>query len=138
MILLDTNIISEMMRQEPNQTVACWMDNQKLSDLFLCTITLAEIHYGLNVLPLGKRRHQLETRFSEAVSALFHNRMLVFDESAAHLYGVLMSERRALGQPMHLLDGQIAAIARANTLSLATRNTRDFKHCGLTLVNPFE
>ena len=106
--------------------------------LFLSTITIAEIAYGLAVLPDGRRRRTLAERFDRFVADGFEQRVLDFDRRAALDYGEVMSRRRAMGRPLAALDGQIAAVARANHLAVATRNVRDFEHCGIDLVNPFE
>ncbi len=137
MIILDTNIISEVMKPSPNPTVLAWFNQQKTSSLYLTTITIAEIRYGIQSLPHGKRSLLLTEGFNALVSAAFESRILVFDEAAANQYGEVMGIRKEIGHPLDSLDGQIIAIARANTSAVATRNTRDFDHCGLTLINPF-
>lgn len=137
MIILDTNVISELMKSEPNQQVIAWLDQQDPVTLFTTSITVAEIVYGLDVLPSGKRRDYLEAAFNQVLIDAFKHRVLIFDESAAHVYGKLMENRKTLGKPLSVLDGQIAAIARANQMRLATRNTRDFFDCELNLINPF-
>ena len=138
MILLDTNVVSEVMAPKPKESVLDWLNSQRTEALYLSTITIAEISYGLHVLPAGKRRQMLEGRFDLFIGSGFAQRVLSFDERAARLYGELMSQRRKLGRPMSILDGQIAAIARANRFAVATRNVRDFERCGLEIVNPFE
>lgn len=138
MILLDTNIISEMMKPIPNAKVVAWLNAQKSTYLFVSTITIAEISYGLNALPKGKRRQQLEDAFNKVISIGFKHRVLSFDISATYLYGKIMANRKAIGRPLSVPDGQIAAIADAQDFTLATRNHRDFVDCGLPLVNPFE
>jgi len=138
MILLDTNIISEMMKAAPSVQVLKWMNQQKSVQLAISTITIAEIEYGINVLPDGKRRRYLEKAFSQTVNESFKHRIFSFDESAAVLYGKWMGKRKNSGRPASLLDGQIAAVALANKMTLATRNIRDFENSGLKLVNPFE
>lgn len=138
MILLDTNIISEMMKPIPDSNVLRWMDRQEVTQLFICTITIAEISYGLNVLPEGNRRSLLEKAFNKAILEAFTTRILTFDDSAAHYYGKIMGHRKILGQPLGVPDGQIAAIARSHGAVMATRNIKDFKNCELQLINPFE
>ena len=138
MILIDTNIISEMMKPAPNANVLDWIDQQEVAKLFISTITLAEISYGLNVLPTGKRRESLEFAFNKAILEAFTGRILSFEESAAYHYGKIMGHRKKLGKPLGVPDGQIAAIALVNNAVLATRNTRDFLRCGIKLINPFE
>jgi predicted nucleic acid-binding protein len=137
MIIVDTNIISEMMKPSPSTNVMAWFDRQEVTQLFVTTITIAEISYGINVLPNGNRRDLLENAFDKALRAAFEHRILSFDENSAHLYGKIMSRRKALGQPLSIPDGQIAAIASANSCSVATRNTNDFTECGVDLINPF-
>jgi predicted nucleic acid-binding protein len=137
MILLDTNIISEMMKPVPNVIVMSWIGRQDILQMFISTITIAEISYGLNVLPQGIR-NGLEEAFNKAIAEAFTGRLLVFDESAAHHYGKIMSYRKELGKPLGVPDGQIAAIARAHGAAMATRNLRDFMDCGLQLINPFK
>ena len=138
MILLDTNIISEMMRTSPSTNVIKWINHQEATQLFLTSITIAEITYGICALPTGNRREQLENAFNQATEEAFKHRILSFDEAAGHCYGKLMAKRKELGRPMSILDGQIAAIAIAKSMNLATRNLRDFFDCGLNLINPFE
>lgn len=138
MILLDTNIISEMMKQSPNQAVMSWIEEQEATQLFVSSVTIAEILYGLYVLPKGKRRSALEEAFNRAIKLAFKHRVLFFDETSAHHYGELMSRRKELGRPMSILDGQIAAIALTSGTALATRNIRDFSDCELDLINPFK
>jgi predicted nucleic acid-binding protein len=138
MILIDTNILSAAMAPSPPKSVIDWLNQQETNDLCLSTITVAEISYGLSVQPLGRRRRDLADRFEAFVSRGFEQRILSFDEPAARLYGEIMGHRKELGRPMSTLDGQIASIARAHHLVLATRNTRDFQECGLELENPFK
>lgn len=138
MILLDTNIISELMKPFPNATVMNWIDRQEILQLFMSAITIAEISYRLNVLPQGNRRNGLENAFTKATAEAFSGRLLVFDETAAHHYGKIMSYQKELGKPLGVPDGQIAAIARAHGAAMATRNIRNFTDCGLQMINPFE
>ena len=137
MILLDTNVISAVMMPAPQEVVLQWLNDQETVGLYLSSITLAEIGYGLSVLPDGRRRRSLEDRFARFVAEGFEQRILSFDEKAALLYGKIMGHRKQLGRPLGILDGQIASIARANHLAVATRNTRDFDECALELINPF-
>ncbi len=138
MIILDTNIISELMKTAPDPRVITWIDQQDAMALFTTSITIAEIMYGLGVLPDSRRRILLKEAFDRVLTRAFKHRILVFDEAAAHFYGQLMGHRKTIGHPLGVLDGQIAAMTRANQMSLATRNTRDFSDCELTLINPFE
>ena len=138
MIILDTNVVAEMMKATPTPPVVAWLNDRDASALFLTTITLGEIAYGLRALPLGKRRRQLEEGFEWLVAEAFAGRILPFDEPAAHRYGEVMARRKEIGRPLAVLDGQIASIARANGCAVATRNVRDFVGCGIEIVNPFE
>ena len=138
MIILDTNIVSELMKVSPEQQVVSWMDEQDAMTLFITSITVAEISYGLSALVVSKRRNYLEDAFEHLLVEGFMHRILDFDQSAAHMYGHLMAHRKNLGRPFSIPDGQIAAITRVKQMSLATRNTCDFLDCDLTLINPFE
>ncbi|WP_159818042.1 type II toxin-antitoxin system VapC family toxin [Colwellia sp. 20A7] len=138
MIILDTNIVSEFMTSPPASSVLNWLNHQKVSSLYLTSITVAEINYGLGIMPNGKRKKLLEERFKLFVDSAFKQRILSFDENAAILYGDLMAEKRKIGKPMSCFDGQIAAIARLHSYSIATRNIKDFTHCQLDLINPFD
>lgn len=138
MIILDTNIISEMMRQSPSPKVVDWIDQQDIGDLYITAITIAEISYGINVLPNGKRRQLLEDKFHKTIASAFKYRVCFFDEASAYLYGKLMGLRKERGRPLSILDGQIAAIALSQEASVATRNEVDFQECGVELINPFQ
>ena len=138
MIIIDTNIVSEMMKPSPETTVLNWFNNQETNSLYLTIISIAEIRYGIRALPYGKRSRLLAEGFNTLVEIAFENRILNFDETAAYQYGEVMSKRKEMGRPLDSLDGQIIAIAKANICAVATRNTRDFEHCGLTLINPFQ
>ena len=138
MILLDTNVVSEVMKTRPAEAVVAWLNGQDSEKLYISAITVGEIAYGLRILPDGKRRSGLRERFEKFVALAFDQRVLAYDESAARIYGELMGDRRELGLPMSVPDGQIAAIARFNHLAVATRNVLDFKHCGIDVLNPFE
>lgn len=135
--LVDTNVISEVMKVAPSERVIDWLDQKPTTSLHIPTIAIGEIEYGLQSLPAGKRRTSLKAKFERFVSLAFAQRVLSYDEVAAHAYGELMSHRRELGRPMSIADGQIAAIALTRGLTVATRNTRDFEDCGVELTNPF-
>jgi predicted nucleic acid-binding protein len=138
MILLDTNIISEMMKPNPAVNVSTWLDQQEIIQLFITTITIAEISYGLAALPNGQRRTFLEEAFNKAILEAFKYRILNFDEPAAHLYGRIMGQRKKQGRPLSIPDGQILAIACSQKSLIATRNIQDFIDSGADLINPFE
>jgi predicted nucleic acid-binding protein len=138
MILLDTNVISAVMSPRPPVTVLTWLNHNESETLFLSTITIAEIMYGLRAMPEGKRQVALSCRFDEFLERGFRHRILDFDLDAAAEFAEIMANRRRMGRPMSLPDGQIAAIARAHGMAAATRNVRDFESCGIKIINPFE
>ena len=137
MIILDTNVVSEFMTSPPADPVLNWLNAQDTTLLYLSTITIAEIGFGLSVMPAGKRRRLLSERFEQFVATAFDQRILSFDEDAARIYGEILCHRREIGPPMSTLDGQIAAIARSRDFGVATRNVKDFEECQIVLVNPF-
>lgn len=137
MIVLDTNIISELMKPIASQDVVTWLNQQTSEQLYTTSISLAEIHYGIQVLSNGKRQRDLIQRFKHVIDLCFTHRILNFDSNAAVNYGKLMAYRRQCGKPMNLADGQIAAITLTHRYSLATHNVKDFTDCGLTLIDPF-
>ena len=138
MILLDTNVVSEVMKARPAEAVLAWLNSQESEKLYVSAITIGEITYGLRILPDGKRRSGLRERFEQFIGQGFDQRVLAYDESAARLYGELMGDRKELGRPTSVPDGQIAAIARRDRLAVATRNVLDFENCGIDVTNPFE
>lgn len=138
MILLDTNVVSEIMKIAPSANVLKWLNDQSSSAVHVSAVTVGEIEYGLRILADGRRRLQLKEKFEQFIALAFAQRVLGYDEAAARLYGEIMGWRKELGRPMSVPDGQIAAIARCHGLSVATRNTGDFQECGVDLVNPFD
>lgn len=138
MIVIDTNVLSEMMRPSPSLKVVEWLNEQDTSTLYLTSIALGEIEYGLQILPSGNRRQMLHARFEEFITKAFKSRILPYDALATQTYGSIMANQRALGRPMAICDGQIAAITKINNFHLSTRNTKDFKDCDIDLINPFD
>lgn len=138
MKILDTNVVSELMRAEPEAKVARWVGAQAIGSLGVSVITLAEIGRGLKRLPEGRRRNGLERRFSEFVEMGFRGRVFAFDEAAADRYGELAARREAAGLHVDAVDMMIAAIAKVAGAAVVTRNTGDFEGCGIELVNPWE
>lgn len=138
MIILDTNVLSEFMRAVPDSVVMDWIGQQKTSEIFVTTITQAEMYYGLALLPVGKRRSEMERAVRQMFEQDFQERILTFDSAAALEYAGLASFRRQIGKPIAQADAQIAAIALAQRAILATRNIADFCDCQLTLVNPWQ
>lgn len=136
MILLDTNVLSESMRIEPDARLIDWMDRQRASNLFLSAVSVDEITFGIEVLPSGRRRNRLRRVFSDIADA-FDARILAFDDAAARESAGIRAHRQRIGRPMSLADSQIAGIARSNDLSLATLNARDFEDIDLPLVAPY-
>lgn len=137
MIVIDTNIISEIMRPQPDDSVITWLDQQDTSTLYVTTISIAEIRYGLEILPEGGRKQRMTHQFNAYIKHAFEARVLDFTLDAANQYAAFMAYRRKVGLPMSMADGQIAAIASVYHFAVATRNTKDFAECGLTLMNPF-
>ncbi|MGC9292191.1 MAG: type II toxin-antitoxin system VapC family toxin [Acidobacteriaceae bacterium] len=137
MIVLDTIVLSELMRPQPAPEVVNWLDLQPRPQLAVTAITEAEIFYGLEMLPAGKRRDHLIAAASAMFAEDFEGRSLAFDGGAALLYANIASSRRAKGRPISQADAQIAAIVRHNKAALATRNITDFEACGIQLVDPW-
>lgn len=137
MTILDTNVVSEMMRPSPEPLVLHWFAGLSAEDTHITSITVAEILLGIELLPTGKRRDVLRAG-AERTLAVFTGHVLAFDNKAAHAFSLVSSARRRQGRPMSAFDAQIAAIARANGATLATRNTADFEGCGVKLINPWE
>ena len=137
MILLDTNILSELMRPAPDPAVEQWLAAQPDASVFISAITEAELRYGAALLPSGKRRTALTAEIEGMLEEDFGGRILPFDSLAAQAFAVLASERRQAGKPIAQADAQIAAIARSRGASLATRNATDFESCGVEIVNPW-
>ncbi|MBV9556773.1 MAG: type II toxin-antitoxin system VapC family toxin [Pseudolabrys sp.] len=137
MIVLDTNIISELMRPEPNARVLAWMTEQPMAGLFTTALTQAEIFYGLAMLPKGRRRDNLLAAAQPMFEVDLAGRVLPFDTDAAWAYPDIAAGRKRAGQPINQIDAQIAAIVRSRGARLATRNLGDFAHCGISVVNPW-
>jgi len=135
-ILLDTNIISESMRVEPDARMITWMDRQRASNLFLSAITIDEIAFGIEVLPSGRRKDHLVRVFSDIAGA-FEGRIKPFDAGAARQSAKYRALRQRMGRPMSLADSQIAGIAKSNAFSLATMNDRDFESLDLSVIAPY-
>ena len=138
MIVLDTNIISALMQPQPNDKVIAWLDIQQPRDLYLPSIVIAEIRYGLQRMPVGVRQAALSQQFLLLVNSLFADRILPFGQHEAEAYAVLRAARESMGRPMSMGDAQIAAIAHVHHYAVATRNIKDFEGCGIGLINPFE
>jgi predicted nucleic acid-binding protein len=137
MILLDTNVVSELMRPAPSEAVLAWFAAQDAADLYLSAIAEAELRRGAAMLPAGKRRDQLLVVMDAMIAEDFAGRILPFDSAAAQAFALVFLERRAAGRPISFADCQIAAIARARQAAIATRNTADFADCGIAVIDPW-
>lgn len=137
MIILDTNVLSELMRASPSETVVHWVAAQPASGFYITSITQAEILHGILLLPSGKRRAALQAAAESMFAAEFDGRILAFDSAASHPYASIAAERRQAGRPISQFDAQIAAIARSSRATLATRNVGDFEGCGVKIVDPW-
>ncbi len=137
MIVLDTNVVSALMRDEPDPAVVEWLDSLPPESIWTNSVTVFEIRLGLEILAAGKRRRQLEEAFAKALEKDFEGRVLPFDQSAAQAAGRIAAERRRAGRTLEIRDVQIAGIASVRKATLATRNTRHFEGCGLVLANPW-
>jgi hypothetical protein len=138
MIILDTNVLSELMRPTPAPKVVDWIGAQAAAGLYTTSITQAEILHGLMLMPPGRRRNALEAAALSMFADDFGGRILGFGTDAAPPYARIASDRRRAGRPISHFDAQIAAIARSTGAALATRNRADFDGCGVTLVDPWQ
>jgi predicted nucleic acid-binding protein len=137
MIVLDTNVISELMRDEPEVAVVDWVDGQPAIDLHLSAVTVAELLYGVARLPPGRRKTGLADQLEGMISEDFDHRVLAFDEAAAAHYADVVVGRERAGRPISTADAQIAAICRSHGAPLATRNLSDFDGTGVEVLNPW-
>lgn len=138
MIIADTNVVSEFMRDAPNPLVLAWAETVSPTDLTICVVTVEEIERGLGLLPAGRRRRDLETRWTTLVDT-FADAVAAYDLASARETASILVAAQAAGRPMSLADAQIAGICVAGGHELATRNVNDFTTtAGLSLINPFE
>jgi toxin FitB len=137
LIVVDTNVISELTRPKPAPEVLSWLDSLAVGDVATTAITAAELLYGVARLPEGRRKAELAAAVHELLSDDFHGRVLSFDELAADRYAEIAARRERLGRAIGLADAQIAAICSAVDATLATRNIADFEETGIPLVNPW-
>ncbi len=138
MIVLDTNVVSELMRPAPDSDVANWVDSLDVSDLLLTAVTAAELMYGVARLPDGRRRGELRAKMEGLLAEDFRDRILPFDALAATHYADIVADRERSGRQISFADGQIAAICRNWNVALATRNVSDFADTGVELINPWD
>lgn len=137
MIVLDTNVISELMRRRPAAHVVSWVDGQDAGALAITAVTVAELLYGVARLASGARKIELATAVDALVKEDFSGRVLPFDVAAAEHYADLVAERERHGRPISTADGQIAAMCRSHGATLATRNVRDFDATGIGVLDPW-
>ncbi|MBM3567701.1 MAG: type II toxin-antitoxin system VapC family toxin [Alphaproteobacteria bacterium] len=137
MIVLDTNVVSEMLRPAPAPPVAAWLSAQDGDAIWLTTLSEVELRHGVAILPAGRRRRALAEAIEAMLEQDFRDRILPFDRAAARAYAVIAAGRRAAGRPIGQIDCQIAAIARAHAAAVATRNAADYTGCGIAVIDPW-
>ena len=138
MILLDTNVVSEPLKLDGDPAVLAWLDAQAIESLYLSTISLAELRFGIAILPDGRRKETLRLRLDQRVLPVFENRILPFSIEAADANARLRARARAAGRAIGPADGYIAAIAAAHNLIVATRDAAPFEAAGLAVINPWQ
>lgn len=137
MIVVDTNVVSELMRPSPSGRVRDWIRSQPGRDVYTSAVTVAEVLYGIERLPPGRRQAELWSAATELFDE-FADQVLDFDAAAAAQYSLIVSGRERSGLPIDGFDAQIAAICRANGAALATRNVADFRQTGIDVINPWD
>jgi toxin FitB len=137
-IVLDTNVLSEVFKPAPTATVLEWLRSQTPWDVFTTAVTVAEILSGIEALPAGKRRTQLSGAVEKMFAEQFEGRILPFDADAARLFAEIVAGRRAAGRPISQFDAMIAAVARLHGAPVATRDSADFENCGVELIDPWK
>ena len=137
MFVLDTNVVSELMRAAPSTAVLAWMDERPATSLFITAVTEAEVRTGVALLPRGARRQALADAAEQTLDGLFGGRVFPFDSRAARSFAQIFSARRAVGRPIAHADCQIAAIAGSRDMAVATRNVRDFADTGVETIDPW-
>jgi hypothetical protein len=136
-IILDTNVLSDVLSPAPSDVVMNWLGAQDQLAVFITAITQAELLYGIEILPAGKRRNLLSAAVKQIFSDEFPGRILPFDEVAADVYAGIVARRAKLGRPISQFDAMIAAVAASRGSAVATRHVRDFEHCGIEVLNPW-
>jgi predicted nucleic acid-binding protein len=137
MIVLDTNVVSEAMKPEPNPEVRAWLNDQAAETLYLSSVTLAELLFGIAALPAGKRKDMLAQAL-DGLIGLFRNRVLSFDADAARRYAELAATARVGGRGFPIPDGYIAAIAASRNFMVASRDTAPYEAVGVSVINPWQ
>jgi hypothetical protein len=136
-IVVDTNVLSELLRQAPSRAVLGWFDRMPIESVWTTAITVFEIRAGLEAMVAGRRRRALEAEFSKVLEEDLENRVLPFDQAAANFAGEISARQRRSGRPAEFRDVQIAGVAVARKATLATRNVRHFQGVGLTVIDPW-
>jgi hypothetical protein len=136
-IVLDTNVVSELMRPAPSPAVVSWVSRRDASTLFFSAVGEAELRFGVATMPAGRRRNEIEEAVEAMLREDFAGRVLPFDSAAARAYAGVVAARRAAGRPVATMDMQIAAIAQSRNMAVATRNTKGFTDTGVDLADPW-
>ena len=136
--VIDTNVVSELMRDSPDANVFRWFNSRDESELLLTAVVEAELRIGIAILSKGRRRDELESTLEKTIDIDFSGRVIPFDSNAARAYANIGARRRAAGMPITEMDCQIAAIARSKRAAVATRDVSDFRNCGVEVINPWE
>lgn len=137
MIILDTDVLSELMRANPDENVLAWLDVQNMQDLQTTAITVGELFHGVARLPHGQRKSALRGAIESMLEGELAGKILPFDDNSARRYAMLVAEREAQGLPISSADAQIAAICHSRDAALATRNCKDFEGTGVLVINPW-
>jgi toxin FitB len=137
LLILDTNVVSELMRDVPNPAVIAWLDRQVRQSVWVTSITVMELHHGIHALTQGRRRTELLEGLQRLTAEKVADRVANFDDAAAKITAIVAAERRRIGRPGELRDTMIAGIALATGASLATRNTRHFDDLSIALIDPW-
>ncbi len=137
MIVLDTNVVSELMRKDAAAEVVAWVDRHPGDQVFITVVTAAELLYGVARLPDGHRKQVLAAKVRDLIDEDFEDQVLPFSSDSAHHYAEIAASRERLGKPISMADAQIAAICRQYDLPLGTRNTKDFADTGIRVFNPW-
>ncbi len=138
MVILDTNVVSELLRPVPSLAVEAWLAAQDGAEVYFTSMSEAELRRGIAFLPAGRRRDGLARAVEDILVEDFQKRILPFDSTAARSFAVIAATRRAAGRPISEFDCQIAAIAHAQNAAVATRNAHDFEGCGITVIDPWK
>jgi hypothetical protein len=138
MILLDTNVISELVRMKPDPAVLAWLDRQPLATVWISSVSVMELHFGVQLLDAGRRKSELAAAVTRLTETVFGDRVAAFDTAAAEIAGRLAALRRRRGSTVDHRDTQIAGIALARRATLVTRNIRDFSDLEIELADPWD